>query len=158
MTEDSHVAESFFPAIWNILHDGVIVAVAVEGAVPGDLRIDIEIDYLRKRMPDPGNLIQVLLIGCTRFAYRPSEGNEFSIELKDIAAMGPEILGASMQEGVCEVECSDGTLEVVAVVGAIRLDNGREVTLQELSGVAEAYWKEWSEHWAKVRQSKDDEG
>jgi hypothetical protein len=149
MTKDGHSAESFFPAIWNILHDGVVVS--VEGTVPGDLRIDIEIDYLRKRFAEPGTLIQVLLIGCTRFAFREYEKSKFSTALTEIAAMGPEIVSVSMKDGVCEVDCTEGTLEVVARDGAIRLDNGREVTLQELSGVAEAYWKEWSEHWAKVR-------
>jgi hypothetical protein len=131
------------------------VIVAVDGTLPGDLRIDVEIDYLRKRIPDPGTLIQVLLIGCTRFAFREYENAKFSTALTEIAAMGPEIVTASMKDGVCEVDCTAGTLEVVAGAGAIRLDNEREVTLQELSGVAEAYWKEWSEHWAKVRLKKD---
>jgi hypothetical protein len=45
------VTEDFFPAIWNVLHDGVIVA--VDGVLPGDLRIDVEIGYLRKRIPTP---------------------------------------------------------------------------------------------------------
>jgi hypothetical protein len=65
--------------------------------------------------------------------------------------MQPEVLGGSMKDGICEVECSDGTLEVVAADAAIRLDNGRVVTLQELKEVADSYWKEWSEHWAKLR-------
>jgi hypothetical protein len=43
------------------------------------------------------------------------------------------------------------TLEVAARDGAIRLDSGREITLQELSEVAKSYWREWREHWAKVR-------
>lgn len=155
MTEDGHFAENFFPAIWNILHDGVIVAVA--GTLPGDLQIDIEIDYLRKRIPDPGTFIQVLLIGCTRFAYQQYEKSDFSTGLAEITAMGPEILGASIKEGMCEVECSDGTLEVVAADGSIRLDNGREVALQELKDVAEGYWKEWSEHWKLARNNRDAE-
>jgi hypothetical protein len=143
------MTEDFFPAIWNILHDGVIVA--VNGILPGDLLIDVEIDYLRKRIPDPGTLIQVLLVGCTRFAYRQYEKSEFSIALGEIAAMGPEIVTASMKDGVCEVDCTAGTLEVVAGDGAIRLDSGREFTLQELKEVADSYWKQWSEHWAKVK-------
>jgi hypothetical protein len=154
MTEDGHPAESFFPAIWNILHDGVIVAVA--GTLPGDLQIDIEIDYLRKRIADPGTLIQVLLIGCTRFAFREYAKSEFTTAVTDIAAMRPEIVSVSMKDGVCEVDSTEGTLEVVARDGAIRLDSGREVTLQELSGVAEAYWKEWNEHWAKMRPKPED--
>ncbi len=55
------MTEGFFPGIWNILHDGVIVA--VDGTLPGDLRIDVEIGYFRKRIPDPGTLIQVRQIG-----------------------------------------------------------------------------------------------
>ena len=141
--------ETFFPAIWNILHDGVIVA--VEGTLPGNLQIDVEIDYLRKRIPDSGDLIQVHLSSCTRFAYRQYEKSNVSSALAEIAAMGPEILGASIKDGMCEVECSDGTLEVAAADATIRLDNGREVTLQELKEVAEGYWKEWREHWAKVK-------
>lgn len=103
------------------------------------MRIDVEIDYLRKRIPDPGTLIQVLLIGCTRFSFREYEKSEFSTALAEIAAMGPEIVTASMKDGVCEVDCTAGTLEVVAGDGAILLDNEREVSLQELSAVAEAY-------------------
>src|ERR1700722_4533671 len=121
MTNDGQSAEDFFPAIWNILHDGVVVA--VEGTVPGNLRVDIEIDYLRKRFPDSGDLIQVHLGGCTRFAYRQYEKSEFSTALAEMAAMGPEILGASIRDGMCEVECSDGTLEVVAADGSIHVDN-----------------------------------
>ena len=154
MTKEG-ATEDFFPAIWNILHDGVIVA--VDGTLPGDLRIDIKIDYLRKRIPDPGTLIQVLLLGCTRFALKEYEKSEFSTALTEIAAMRPEIVSVSMKEGACKVDCTEGTLEIVARDGAIRLDSGREITLQELSGVAAAYWKEWSEHWKQARLKRDSE-
>jgi hypothetical protein len=120
------------------------VIVAVEGTVPGNLRIDIEIDYLRKRFADPGTLIRVLLVGCTRFAFREYENAKFSTALTEIAAMRPEMVSASIKDGVCKVDCADGTLEVVAQEGTIRLDTGREVTLQQLKEVAEGYWKEWS--------------
>ena len=153
MTQDVHPTENFFPAIWNILHDGVIVA--VDGTLPGDLRIDVEIDYLRKRIPDPGTLIQVLLIGCTRFAFREYEKSEFSTALNDIAAMKPEVVSASVENGICEIDCVDGILEVVAADGSISLDSGREITLKELTAVAESYWKEWKEHWERAKMKKD---
>lgn len=150
MTKDGQSNADFFSAIWNILHDGVIVA--VDGTLPGDLRMDVKIDYLRKRIPDSGDLIHILLIGCTRFAFRAYEKSEYLTVLNEIAAMKPEIVSVSMKDGVCEVDCPEGTLEVVATGGAIRLDSGREVALQELRGVADRYWKEWREHWAKVKQ------
>ncbi len=142
--------ENFYPAIWNVLHDGVIVA--VDGAAPGTLCLDISIDYLRERFSEPGEFIQVLLIGCTRFAYRQSTEAEFTAELPGIVAQQPEILSASMIDGLCEVECSDGVLEIVASGGAVRLDTGRAVALQELIAVADSYWKEWSERAKKARE------
>jgi hypothetical protein len=142
--------ESFFPAIWNILHDGVIVA--VEGTVPGNLRIDIEIDYLRKRIPDPGTSIQVLLVGCTRFALREYENAKFSTALTEIAAMRPEVLNASLKNGICKIDCADGTLAVVTAGGSICLDSGRPLTLEELAAVADCNWKE---RWDRAKTKKD---
>lgn len=141
--------ESFYPAIWNILHDGVIVA--VDGVVPGTLRLDISIDYLRKRFVEPGDSIQVLLVGCTRFAYRQSAEEPFTADLSAIAAERPEILSASMIDGSCEVECSDGVLEVVASDGSVRLDTGRAIMLTELIEMTDSYWTEWNERAAKAR-------
>jgi len=118
---------------------------------------DIKIDYLRKRIPDPGALIQVLLTDCTRFAFREYENAKFSTGLIDIAAVRPEIVTASMKDGIFEVDCTDGTLEVVARDGAIRLDSGREITFQEFGDVAESYWKEWSERAKEARTKRDAE-
>jgi len=54
------------PDIWNLLHDAVIVGIA--GKVPGTLELDLQIDYLRTRFPDPGNLLRLLLEGCRECA------------------------------------------------------------------------------------------
>jgi hypothetical protein len=115
----------------------------------------VEIGYLRKRFADSGKLIQVLLIVCTRFAFKEYEKNDLLTALAVIAGLRPEIVTASMKDGFCYVDCTTGTLEVVAESGVIRLDNGREVTLQDLLGVAQGYWREWREHWEKVRQGKN---
>jgi hypothetical protein len=141
--------EEFYPAIWNVLHDGVIVA--VDGNVPGTLCLDVSIDYLRKRFAEAGESIQILLTGCTRFAYREFEAATFSTELSTITAMEPEVLNASMKDGVCEIECASGVLEVVAAGGSARLDSGRPIPLQELIEVAESYWTEWSERAKQAR-------
>ena len=153
MSKSGDSTEGFFPAIWNILHDGVIVA--VDGALP-ELRIDVEIDYLRKRFPDVGTLIQVFLIGSNRFAFKKYESDKPSAALTEIAAMRPEMVSAAIKDGVCEVECTEGTLEVVAADGLIRLDSGREVSLQELKDIAESYWKEWKERWERAKRREDD--
>src|SRR5580698_8954953 len=98
MTKDRQPNTKFFPAVWNILHDGVIVAIA--GTLPGDLRLDVEIDYLRKRIPDPGTLIRVLLVGCTRFSFREYEKGKFLTASNDIAALRPKFVSASMKNEI----------------------------------------------------------
>ncbi len=142
--------ESFYPAIWNVLHDGVIVA--IEGTVPGTISLDVSIDYLRKRFAEPGRSVRVVLFDCARCAYRESDAATFTTDLSLIALQAPEILSATLSNGVCEIECAGGVLEVVSSDGAVRLDSGREVALQELIDVADSYWKEWSERAAKARQ------
>jgi hypothetical protein len=62
-----------------------------------------------------------------------------------------------MKNEVCEIDCVDGTLEVVAAGGSIFLDSGREVTLEELGAVADGYWKQWKEHWERAKIKKDAE-
>jgi hypothetical protein len=142
--------ESFYPAIWNVLHDGVIVA--VDGAVSGTLRLDVSIDYLLRRFDEPGDCIHVFLVGCTRFAYRRSAEEAFTEDLSVIAAQQLEIINASMIDGSCEIECSDGVLEVVAADGSVGLDTGRVITLTELIEVADSYWTEWSERAKQARE------
>jgi len=145
--------DNFFPAIWNVLHDGVIVA--IDGAVPGTIRVQVSIDYLRKRFSLSGELIQVVLVDCTRFSYRASDASGPTTELPRIADMAPEILSATFTNGVCEIECAGGVLEVIATDGSVQLDSGLAVTLQELLDVADAYWHEWSERAKKLRRKSD---
>jgi hypothetical protein len=145
--------DSFFPAIWNVLHDGVIVA--VDDTVPGTIRLEVSIDYLRKRFSESGEFIQVVLVGCTRFTYRASDASGPTTELPRIAEVAPEILSATLTNGVCEIECAGGVLEVIATDGSVRLDSGRAVTLQELIDVADAYWHEWSERAKKLSRKTD---
>src|SRR5882762_3608296 len=80
---------SFFPTIWNVLHDGVIVA--VDGTVPGTIRLQVSIDYLRKHFSQSGEFVEVVLVDCTRFTYRASDASGNTTELPRIADMAPEI-------------------------------------------------------------------
>ena len=141
----------FYPAIRNVLHDASIIA--VQGAVPGTIRLDVSIDYVRERFPDPGEIIQVTLTGCTRFAYRDFYDDRFTTDFSAIAAFEPEVLSAELRDGLCVLDCAGGVLEVVAAGGSLALDSGRAITLQELMDVAHAYWREWSERAKKAKQA-----
>jgi hypothetical protein len=142
----------FYPSIWNVLHDGRILAAS--GEVPGTVRLNVSINYLRERFTDPGKFIQVTLTGCTRFAYKPFDEQAFTTGLAAIADFEPEVLSAELQDGLCKVDCACGWLEVAAVDGSLSIDNGLAITLQELIDVADAYWKEFSERAEQARQKK----
>jgi hypothetical protein len=141
----------FFPAIWNVLHDGSIIA--VRGTVPGTIQLDVSIDYLRERFPDAGKTIQVTLTGCTRFAYRDFDESDFTTDFSAITVFEPEVLSGELRDGLCVLDCAGGVLEVRAASGSLVLDSGRAITLQELIDVSDAYWTELSERARKARQT-----
>jgi len=137
----------FFPAIWNVLHDGYITKIT--GIVPGTLRLEVKINYLRTRFKEPGEVFHLTLGGCSRFAYRDFEdketGGPFITDLAAIADINLEILEAEIQDGIAKVVCArrvgqGGELEVKASHGALALDNERTVTIEEIIKVAEEYW------------------
>ena len=140
---------TIFPTVWDVLHDGSITAVC--GAIPGTVRVEVSIDYLRERFPEPGKAILVLLSGCTRFAYREFEDSMFTTDLPAIARLKPEILSAKTSGTLSEIDCVKGVLEVAASDCTLALDGGRAITLDELLSVAEAYWTEWDKR-AKQKQ------
>jgi len=57
------------PAIWNVLHDAIVIGVS--GEVPGDVVLTLECEYLRRRFADPGNTFALTLNQCTRLRFRP---------------------------------------------------------------------------------------
>jgi len=138
---------SMCPDFWNVLHDGTVVAVA--GRVPGDLRIDVEADYLRSRFTDHGSRFVITLQDCRTFEFHrwPAPGQPVT-DLHEIAALQLWILSADVAENVCIVHCTQGdnggTLRVSARDAALALDSGRVLTLEEISSVANAYWAEFA--------------
>ena len=132
--------------IWDLLHDATVVAIS--GAPPGTLRLEVECDYLRDRIADPGTRFFLVLDTCTRFRFRPWSDEAIAIEdVVTIASRRLWILSAQHRDGACIVKCSEhtphgvgGDLEVAAAAMTLIVESGREVTIAELEDVAEEYW------------------
>jgi len=131
------------PDIWNVLHDGTIVEAT--GAVPGDVRLNIDIDYLRRRFPEAGQYLILTLHDCTCLAYEPDDPKGSITNLEAMGAAEPKILKAEDWTDANKVYCVSGTLRVFTRAFSLALDSGRSITLQELKDVSEAYWTEWEE-------------
>jgi hypothetical protein len=131
-------------AIWNVLHDGEVIA--ADGSVPGDLRLSVGIAYLCGHLPTEAGHVVVTLVGCERFEYRPYEQPTVS-EPSAVAAVGLELLSAEVADGVVNVECADGgyggQLVMQYASAEASTAEGRPLPQSELESAAERYWSLW---------------
>lgn len=124
---------------WGVFHDGIIAK--LEGSVPGDLTIQLEIGYLRTEFEEDGDHFVVHLERCTKFRYcgyddQPTE------DLDEIQSREVDVLYVSSEEPLV-LDCSDGVLELEYQAMRVALPSGREVTRDELMAASENYWEEW---------------
>jgi hypothetical protein len=122
--------------IWGVFHDGVVKL--IEGTVPGTLRLEIEIGYLRGMFPEPGDRFFVNLLGCSKFIYtgfdeRPTENTSY-IQDKE-----PEILYVTSEEPLV-LDCAMGTLEIEYDEMTVTLESGQAITYEALASASHEYW------------------
>jgi len=125
--------------IWGVFHDGVVKL--IEGTVPGTLKLEIEIDYLRRMFPEPGDRFVVMLIGCSKFVYAgydepPTE------DLSHIQSREPEILYITSEQPVV-LDCNEGTLEIEYDEMTVGLESGQAVDYETLASACRKYWTDW---------------
>lgn len=130
-----------FPTIWDVFHDGSVDR--VEGSVPGTVTVYVGIQYLREMFPEPGEHFIVTLRDCTMFSYKAYDSDEVITDFAGIADAWPGILSAEMDGVVCKVFGENGLMQVSSSDGSIRLDSGREISLEELLQAATKYWDDW---------------
>lgn len=127
--------------VWHLLHDGSVVA--IEGSVPGDLTIVVEIAYLRCLLPEPGDRFLVRLIGCSLLEYHRFLIDQTLIgDFTDNEAEEPEILDARLadQAVVLAMTVGAGTYRELWMRYqglSVTLEDGRPVAIEELVELAE---------------------
>ena len=126
--------------VWKYLHDGRIANVT--GSVPGDVRVEVSIRYLRQRFPGSGTGFVLGLSNCTLLRYEPYEGAPVR-SLGEIARREIEILSLESSEPIV-VNCVMGTLHLAYTSSTLALDSGEPVSVKELSDASAGYWDEWS--------------
>jgi hypothetical protein len=134
-------AHQITPSVWGVFHDGVIQA--IEGTIPGDLVLTIEIGYLRGMFDGDGSSFRVHLTGCRRMMYSEYD-EEPTDDLDRIREREPEILYVTSEQPLV-LDCVMGPLELEYERMAVTLDSGVEVSEQELVSASELYWNRWSE-------------
>ena len=127
--------------VWSILHDGIINR--IEGSVPGNVTVAVEIEYLRRMFSEHGSSIVVSLLSCETFKYQPHEQSELLTDLSTISNLHPVILYADVENDVIHVDCSDGTVWLKYQDFSLMLDDGSSITLDALGEQCDKYWNDW---------------
>jgi hypothetical protein len=125
--------------IWNILHDGPITNIS--GAVPGDVRLSIDIDYLRRLFPGGGDSFGLCLRGCrllemTIWASDSRVTNDFA-EILDAL---PTILSTDSTDVPVRVFTTTGELSLDFDEFNLELDDGTPVSFDSICAACENYW------------------
>ena len=130
---------------WNTLHDGSVRSVC--GSVPGDLVLEVEIEYLTDTLPTAESFLRVHLLGCTRFDLKSFAGEPAESLSEYPEEEVAEIFGAKENGGVVEVLSPSspggggGFIHCVYRDAEVRLAEGRLLPQEELEAAAEGYWR-----------------
>jgi hypothetical protein len=129
------------PEVWNLLHDGVVIAVAREG---DHARVTVSAPHLAVGFG--GDAFDLVLGGTRRLAYRPysDRWDEPWVEGPAIASAMPELAEAKLEQGELRVWCPLGVLAVDYDTLALEV-RGRPVTTAALREAVAAYWAKWRE-------------
>lgn len=131
-------------ATWNVLHDGSIDA--IEGELPGELKLSVGIAYLCAYLPTQSEHVVVTLAGCEQFEYRPYEDPPVK-DLAAIAALSLEIHSADPMGKNLNITCRDdsygGALVVRYDEARISTAEGQPLMQSEVEEAAERYWSNW---------------
>lgn len=129
--------------IWNVLHDGALKN--LDGSVPGDLCIQVNIEYLANRLRGGFNNIFVKLINCTLFEYErhwSEEDIRYYSSIEELTGISPGLMALSCEEKLTHLEIHDicGVIRTKYDLATLTLEDGSPLTFQEIDSVSKEYW------------------
>ena len=143
-------------ALFNILHDGVIVSSA---ETPNGLQLTVQISYLTSRIDPPPEAFQLTISGVSnlRFETWPNDKKAVAAilsEPSEIFKTPLDILSAESIEDEVRIACNQGLQEFDYCGGFLSIkcysigisDNlSRDYSISFLSELSEEYWDEFAD-------------
>ncbi|ESA35554.1 hypothetical protein N836_11185 [Leptolyngbya sp. Heron Island J] len=130
--------------IWNLLHDGNIVAFS--GVCPGDISVKVEIEYLCELLTPGSKFLLIHLRDCSDITYSPFKRSDTVIKLESLGECDLEILNAKNEYNYISVCCTEGIIRLSYMDAHYELDNGVPISFTTLSQACKKYWKDWEQH------------
>ena len=137
--------------IWNVLHDGGVAEIV--GAVPGEVTIRVNIPYLRQMFSNDGEDIIVHLDNCTSLTMKIWNEDVTTDDPKRIASTDTEILSTESEDVPVHIITTLGELVIAFEEFSLSLDDGREISFEELCTACENYWNRWENEAKKQNKS-----
>jgi len=130
--------------IWNILHDGALVD--LQGNIPGELNIKVEIEYLANMLNGQYDNIFVKLENCSLFEYeRNWSKDEIQIykTIKELDGIEPALMALSCDEENDYLLIWDicGSIKTRYDSAELFLENGDSLSFDELYNASKEYWR-----------------
>jgi hypothetical protein len=125
--------------IWNVLHDGTIVSITEHEQTA---RVRVEIQYLRQYFIPAGagfdiDLCDFAFVGYSEWSAPDKRGHNPS----SFAALQPEVLSATSEpDGSVALVWNGGTAILRYSSISLHLDTGTEISVNQLTDAAAAYW------------------
>lgn len=136
--------------IWNILHDGQITAVEEDDT--GNVRMFVNIPYLRRRMQPLGDSFVLMLGGVSRMeCYNFSESEVKTLQ-QELEVGSPEILSTDSTEMPLKIDTTMGSLLIDFKTIQFQMDTGEEVDFDQIANVCDQYWAEWKRKADQARE------
>lgn len=126
-------------AIWNVLHDGEITAVAEDDET---LTMFVSIPYLRRRLEPLGDSFILQLEGVKRCEFRDFDGRITTLR-EELETCSPEILNTESESMPVSIETTSGQLILDFKSIRFALDTGESVDYSTIEKVCDEYWTEW---------------
>jgi len=134
-------------AIWNVLHDGEITALAGEGTET--VTLFVSIPYLRRRMEPLGDSFVLTLSGVRQLQFRDFSGSVSSLT-DELQQTAPEILSTVSEQMPITVATTAGELLADFDDIHIACETGESVSYEVVDKISEEYWDEWDTKSKKV--------
>ena len=119
--------------IWNLFHDRTLIN--IQGEIPGDLSLTIDLEYLRKMFDQDGKWFLLELHKCSLFEFYPypyADDDKAIDDQKSILNYDLWMTSAEKGNDQIIIYCFDGILKTRYRGYSIYFDTGKEVSENDL--------------------------
>ncbi len=118
---------------------------SLQGDIPGELNIKVEIEYLAEKLNGQNDNIYIQLKNCTLFEYeRHWSKNEIQIykTIKELEGISPALMALSCDEEDDYLLIWDisGLIKTRYESAELHLENGDSLSFAELNNASKEYW------------------